>query len=126
MTDNRTPWSDIENGALVSMYFTMLDAATIGAAYSKAGMIRAARGEIDPSPFTADFADKLPNRSRGSIEFKLMNASAAHRDLVRGAVTMHSFGYRALPNYQATLRQAMAAEIEFRADADRQRRTFNA
>ena len=36
-----------------------------------------------------------------------MNASAAHRDLRPGAETMDGYGYRCLPNYQATLKVAM-------------------
>jgi len=108
------PWNDTENPAVIAMYFAMLDAAIPGQQYSKAGMIRAARGEQPASPFTEAFAGQLSNRSRGSIEFKLMNCSAAHADLVEGATTMHDYGYRALPNYQAALRVAMQSGLDGR------------
>jgi hypothetical protein len=124
---NRTPWQDAENQPLVTMYFTMLDAQLDGQRYSKADIIRAYRGEPQNSQPAVDGAP-LANRSRGSIEFKLMNASAAHADIINDYIeehgepasrdTMHSHGYRALPNYQAALRTAMQVEITRRYMAD--------
>jgi hypothetical protein len=119
MTTNRTPWTPGENRALVAMYFTMLDAATIGAAYSKAGMIRQAQGTQPATDFGRQFAGELAHRSRGSIEAKLMNATAAHRDLYPGDVTMDGYGYRALANYQASLKEAMQDELNRRHDLER-------
>jgi hypothetical protein len=96
----------------------MLDAAIAGEAYSKAELIRLYRGD------NCDSAGPLAARSRGSIEFKLMNASAAHADIINDYVerygepasrdTMHSHGYRAMPNYQASLKETMAAEFSER------------
>jgi len=107
------------------MYFIMLDAAQLGQPANKAGMIRHYRGEALGAWLTSESAGTLAARSRGSIEFKLMNATAAHASILieqtgcsnDGALdaTMHGHGYRALPNYQATLRAAMLEEI-----ADRQ------
>ena len=116
---NRTPWDDTENGGLLALYFTMLDCVEAGEDYSKAELIRISRG-IDN-----DYTAPLANRSRGSIEFKLMNASAAHADIIADSLklpadmaqslalpqTMHSHGYRAMPNYQAALKAAMVAEL---------------
>ena len=100
----RTAWTHAENEDLVRLYFLMLDRATAGKPYNKAEMIRTAQGTDEkPGP--------LHGRTRGSIEAKLMNASAAHRDLDAGAVTMDGFGYRALANYQASLRDAMRAAM---------------
>lgn len=105
----RTAWTPAENAALVRLYFRMLDAATTGKPYNKAAMIRDAMTE---SPQYRDgIAGELTNRSRGSIEAKLMNASAAHAELRPGAETMASHGYKAWGNYQATLRDAMKAEL---------------
>ena len=108
---NRTPWTPAENAALVRLYFRMLDAATTGRPYTKAAMIR----HVQQLPHGRDDAAALANRSRPSIECKLMNASAAHRDLCPEAETMDSHGYRALANYQRTLRDAMAEAIARRA-----------
>jgi hypothetical protein len=108
---NRTPWTPAENAALVRLYFRMLDAATTGRPYTKAAMIR----HVQQLPHGRDDAAALANRSRGSIEAKLMNASAAHRDLCPEAETMDGHGYRALSNYQRTLRDAMAEAIARRA-----------
>ena len=113
------PWNDQENRALVALYFTMLDLATAGKQYNKAAMIRAAIAGMAPRELNTMYANesflgKLPNRSRGSIEAKLMNASAAHRDLVPGAETMATHGYKAWGNYQATLKAEMASIIDRR------------
>ncbi len=114
------PWSDAENTAGVALYFRMLDKAQAGQPYNKAHMIREARGWRDGLPHD-DGA--LFNRSRGSIEAKLMNMSAAHAAIGDGiagrvTVTMAGFGYVPLANMQAALRDAMREAItERRASA---------
>jgi hypothetical protein len=113
------PWNDSENEALVALYFEMLDYAIPAKQYSKAGMIRDAIGPVPGLEAPAvrqhhrPYFSALCNRTRGSIEFKLMNATAAHADL-GGAITMDTFGYRALPNYQAALKDAMFNELRAR------------
>jgi hypothetical protein len=110
----RTAWTPAENAALVRLYFQMLDSAIAGKPYNKAAMIRAYQG-IDFAPVHAPDHAALANRSRGSIEAKLMNASAAHRDVLAAAgelgVTMDGYGYRCLGNYQAALLDAMRTEL---------------
>jgi len=105
-TSKPGPWTDDENAAVIRLYFDMLSLATAGASYNKAGMIRSYQ-------FTDEgrHAEALSNRSRGSIEAKLMNCSAAHRDLQPRAETMDGHGYRALSNYQGALRTAMHSEL---------------
>lgn len=106
-TKRQPPWNEAENAALVALYFSMLDKAVKGNAYNKAAMVRyqqiGANGVAGP----------LFSRSKGSIEAKLMNASAAHRDL-GGAVTMDGYGYRCLSNYQASLKDAVFHELRAR------------
>jgi hypothetical protein len=118
---NKTPWTDHENSGLIALYFVMLDHAIPGQQYTKAGLIRCARltpREVaEQRGYQPSFIGTLANRSRGSIEFKLMNASAAHADLDGAATTMHSFGYRAMPNYQASLKDALREELRNRAGA---------
>lgn len=109
MTTTRTAWQAFENTALVALYFAMLDRAMAGIAYNKAQMIRDAMGE--PS-WQHPYCGKLDQRSRGSIEAKLMNASACHADLVPGAETMAAHGYKAWGNYQAALKDAMHKRID--------------
>jgi len=107
------PWTPAENTALVGaggLYWQMLDAAVAGERYNKAELIRLYRGD------NCDAAGPLAARSKQSIEFKLMNASAAHAALDGNADTMDVYGYRAMPNYQAALKVAMAAELERRYD----------
>ena len=120
------PWTPEENRALVALYFEMLDWATAGKRYSKADLIRVARGEAAGYGHNRDdFESCLENRSRGSVEAKLMNASAAHRDLINEHIqqldseplyrdTMATYGYKAWGNYQATLKAEMASIINRR------------
>lgn len=56
-------WSDVENDAVVAAYFAMLSDELSGRPYNKAAQNRALQQQI--------------GRSRGSIEFKLCNVSAA-------------------------------------------------
>lgn len=110
-----TPWTPAENAALVRLYFTMLDSATAGRPYNKAAMIREVQTYRQNEQYyglSKPLADS--GRSRGSIEAKLMNASAAHAKLRPSATTMDGFGYRALANYQAALGEAMLHELERR------------
>jgi len=107
------PWTDDENTAIVALYFEMLDYAIPGKQYTKAGLIRIARGETVGHECDK-FDGILSNRSKGSIEAKLMNCSAAHRDCCPTATTMDGYGYRCLSNYQGKLKFAMAAELDDR------------
>lgn len=112
MTQTKTrpaPWSDDENAAIIRLYFDMLGLATAGHAYNKAGMIRSYQYTDE-----GRHAEALSARSRGSVELKLMNCSAAHRDIDADAVTMDGYGYRALPNYQAKTKIAMQAGLDNR------------
>ena len=117
-----TPWTPEENRALVALYFTMLDKAIRAQPYSKAAMIRTAQSSGENVGIQNGYHGQLPNRSKQSVEFKLMNATAAHICILTAAgkstegphQTMDGFGYRAMPNYQAALKDAMAAELETR------------
>lgn len=60
---NPNNWSDPENDAVVAAYFAMLGDELTGRPYNKAAQNRALQEQI--------------GRSRGSIEFKLCNVSAA-------------------------------------------------
>ena len=106
------PWNDQENRALVALYFVMLDAATSGQSYNKAAMIREQQQDAE-NAYTLDDCP-LMYRSRGSIEAKLMKASAAHCDLRPESETMATHGYKAWGNYQAALKASMLTSIELR------------
>lgn len=123
MTDKKArpaPWTDAENSAICSLYFAMLRLAISGQSYNKAGMVRTAQG--NPKPGDSDISGdnhvpgifcQLSERSRPSIEMKLMNCSAIHRDISGPTtVTMDGFGYRAMPNYQSSLKVAMLTQID--------------
>ena len=106
-------WTTEENTALAALYFTMLDSAVAGLPYNKAALIRISQGGDPDGSIRTDcaaFSNKLRQRSRGSIESKLMNASACHAVIAPNDTTMDGFGYRALNNYQSSLLDAIKEE----------------
>lgn len=92
------PWSPVENRAVCALYeLIWLDCMEPGRGYTKAARIREAQ------------AGELSQRSRGSIEAKLMNVTAALESLGAGFVefSLSENGYRPLPNMQAALKAAV-------------------
>lgn len=83
-------WSDIENDAILASYFTMLGDELLGRGYNKAAQNRALHEQI--------------GRSRGSIEFKFCNVSAACIGL--GLPTIK--GYKPRFNFQMSLAEAVS------------------
>lgn len=114
------PWNDTENGAIVALYFAMLDKAISGQHYNKAAMIRLAQGIDQPDQRNEqERTGQLEARSRPSIEMKLMNCTAAHQAIDPTGTTMNGYGYRAMPNMQAALKAAVLEGIQDRQlDAD--------
>ena len=106
-------WTDKENAAVVALYFAMLDHATQGTPYNKRAMIRSAQAG-QAYGHALENRGPLKARSKGSIEAKLMNCTAAHAALRPDAVTMDGYGYRALSNMQGALKAAMRREVERR------------
>lgn len=93
-----THWTEAENGLIVASYFRMLRAELRGAPYVKSEENRRVQ--------------EGTGRSRGSIEHKYMNISAALLEL--GLV--HIDGYKPERNSQATLRFAVADYAESHPD----------
>ena len=98
----RNPWTPEENTALLKAYGQLVDAQAEGQYLSKAGLIRQLQAGI------------LRGRSKGSIEAKLMNISAACVKAGTGYVK----GYKPAPNMQRCLLDMTASWIN-------QRRTNN-
>lgn len=86
---NASDWSDIENEAVVVSYFTMLSDELSGRRYNKAAQNRVLQDQI--------------GRSRGSIEFKLSNVSAACVGLGLPFIN----GYKPLFNFQMSLAETV-------------------
>lgn len=96
------PWQNNEINALICLYQAMLNAQFEGKKYTKRHMIIAVQ------------ALGL-NRSRGSIEAKLMNMTAAVESIGRPDLSMSDHGYRPLSNMQKELKRLVtlwAAEIK--------------
>lgn len=85
---NSSDWSDTENDAVVASYFEMLSDELSGRSYNKAAQNRALQEQT--------------GRSRGSIEFKLCNVSAAFVGLGLPIIK----GYRPRFNFQMSLAEA--------------------
>lgn len=85
---NSSDWSDPENDAVVASYFAMLSDELSGRSYNKAAQNRALQEQT--------------GRSRGSIEFKLCNVSAAFVGLGLPIIR----GYRPRFNFQMSLAEA--------------------
>ena len=98
MTTNKrpAPWSDIEIDACIGAYLLMRAAAELGNAYNKAAIIRELQTDV------------LAGRSRGSIEAKFMNVSAALAAIGREDLSMSEHGYRPLANMQKALKDRTA------------------
>jgi len=93
------PWQDREIQAVILLYRAMLNAVVTEKKYTKRHMIIATQ------------ALGL-NRSRGSIEAKLMNVTAATEQLGRSDLSMSDHGYRPLSNMQKALKEAVADWIK--------------
>lgn len=82
-------WSDAENDAAVDAYFTMLNEELLGRSYNKAALNRQLREHV--------------NRSRGSVEFKHCNITAAAISLGLPSID----GYKPRYNFQIPLAEAV-------------------
>jgi len=88
-------WSSEEVREIVADYFEMLRLELAGEEFNKAARLRVV-------------ASRLKNRSRGSIEYKRQNISAALIQLRRPWVS----GYKPAWNYQGILLDAIAEHLE--------------
>jgi len=111
-TTSKGPWGLDEIDAGISLYLLMLACAANRRPYNKAAMIRHVQnnhaGPIDSGLNTAP----LKERSRGSIEAKLMNVTAAVESLGRPDLSMSEHGYRPFPNMQKALKERVAERID--------------
>jgi hypothetical protein len=104
-------WTHTEQQEVIELYDQMHRFATGGVEYNKAAMIRHARGESE-LPDGTKFAG-LKDRSKGSIEMKLMNITAACEALDRPDLSMAEFGYRPMVNMQKSLKDAVEMWLAF-------------
>lgn len=107
-------WNNTENAALTALYFSMRKRVDDGVEYNKAAMIRKAQGE---ESWQHPYAGRLADRSRGSIEAKLMNVTAVLHDLDRDDVSMAEHGYRPMSNYQSDLKTMVVGLLAVRDEA---------
>ena len=92
-------WSREEVEATVASYLDMLEKELLRRPYSKAEHNRALQSLLN-------------NRSKGAIEFKFGNVSAALVDLGKPYVE----GYKPYPNYQQLLLEVTEAQVESRPE----------
>jgi hypothetical protein len=101
-----TAWTDNEIHEVLILYRGMWIYATSGVDYNKARMIREARGQETPECPGGAIAP-LGSRSKGSIEMKLMNVTAALESIGRDDLSMAEYGYRPMTNMQKSLKDAV-------------------
>ena len=89
----RRTWTDAEVRTLCALYQSMLTAQRAGERFVKAPAVRACAAELQ--------------RSKGSVEAKLMNLSACQRDLGRDYVA----GYKPLPSYAKSMLQIVEGAV---------------
>lgn len=96
MINDRSPWSDIENDAIVADYMGMLENDLAGRPYSKAEHNRQLQALI--------------GRGRGSIEYKHQNISA----VLKGLGETWIEGYKPAFNFQTSLVDAVERWLDAR------------
>jgi hypothetical protein len=95
-TQTRTGWTDKETRSLCRVYSRMLE-------LQGAGLLGRSKGDGQTSKATLvrSFIDEhAPTRSKGSVEAKLMNLSAAREAMGLPIVD----GYKSLPNMSTSTR----------------------
>jgi hypothetical protein len=108
-------WTEHENIAIAALYFAMLALVLRGVKFNKRAMIRGVSIELHADG--TQICGPLRDRSRQSIEAKLMNCTAVHELLDPNAMSMSAHGYRPLTRFQGSLRDAMRTEYQ-RVTAD--------
>ena len=100
-TQARTGWSDSETISLIGTYDAMLLLQQAG----KLGRNKSAGQTSKAVLVRAWMAENAPNRSKGSVEAKLMNLSAVRVELGLAIVE----GYKPLPNMATSCRELATA-----------------
>ena len=101
---SRTAWTDAETLSLCALYGHMLDLQTVGhlgRGKTENGTPRVSKAVL----VRAWIAEHAPDRSKGSVEAKLMNLSAARIEMGLPIVD----GYKPLQNMGADVRRAALA-----------------
>ena len=96
-------WIDSEVYDLLSLYRSMWIYATEGVKYNKAAMIREAKTRALDAKKPGD-PPCIFSRSKGSVEMKLMNITAALEAIGRQDLSMAEYGYRPMKNMQKSLK----------------------
>lgn len=106
------PWTDKEQLAVIALYDQMHSFVMAGIPYNKAQMIRDSQ-DHEVCEVDHDYSGELDTRSKGSIEMKLMNVTAACEALGRPDLSMAEHGYRPMKNMQKSLKDAVEVWLAF-------------
>ena len=98
------PWTTAEIDGAIAMYLAFRVLEHRGAPYVKAQFIRQLIGAPTPANPEGNPDAILVNRSKGSVEAKFMNITAALESIGRQDLSMASHGYVPLANMQAALK----------------------
>lgn len=102
------PWTPAEIDSAIALYLSFRVLEARGSPYVKAQFLREIIGAPTPANPEGNPEAPLINRSKGSVEAKLMNITAALQSIDRDDLSMASFGYVPLANMQAALKSRVA------------------
>lgn len=97
-------WTLAEIDSAIALYLTFRVLEHRRAPYVKAQFIREIIGAPTPANPEGNPDAALAARSKGSVEAKMMNVTAALQSIGRDDLSMAGFGYVPLPNMQAALK----------------------
>lgn len=97
-------WNQSEIDSCIGMYIAMRVLVEREVPFVKAQLLREIIGAATPAQPKGNPGAPLYSRSKGSVEMKLMNITAALESLGRDDLSMAEHGYRPLKNIQASLK----------------------
>ena len=97
-------WNQSEIDNCIGLYLSMRVLVEREVPFVKAQLLREIIGEPTPAQPQGNPNAPLYNRTKGSVEMKLMNITAALESLGRDDLSMAEHGYRPLKNMQASLK----------------------
>ena len=109
-------WNQLELLACCELYFQVVRAIQAGNRVNKAELIRLYRSGAADLP-ASEFTGPLSSRTRGSVELRLMNITAALPTVGYTGFTLADHGYRPLQNFPPSLAEVLREYLAERVAA---------
>jgi hypothetical protein len=105
-------WNQSEIDNCIGLYLLMRVLVERDVPFVKAQLLREIIGAPTPANPEGNPDATLHGRSKGSVEMKLMNITAALESIGRDDLSMAEHGYRPMKNMQAALKVRVAELVE--------------